>query len=174
NRYLACKLCRFRKCIDAGMMVGAVMSSERTSAAQTPLDRLVQARKALYMNRFRETSELCSKLQVDRKASLARTTLFGIELAIRAEFAVVCDFFKQSGVREFLGAQAEDRCPRIATSLLSTWVIYEWMWATVRNFGHYTRRLFFLDETYLDVTDASLSEMYGTDAHLIDPWHIGR
>lgn len=126
---------------------------------------------------------------MDRKASLARTTLFGIELAIRAEFAVVCDFFKQSGVREFLGAQAEDRCvrleecciitcqafqPRIATSLLSTWVIYEWMWATVRNFGHYTRRLFFLDETYLDVTDASLSEMYGTDAHLIDPWHIGR
>ncbi|KAH7696498.1 hypothetical protein AAVH_36431 [Aphelenchoides avenae] len=156
------------------MMVGAVVSSERSSGPQTPLDHIVQARKAVYINRFRETSELCAKLQVNRNASLTSTTLFGIELAIRAEFAVVCDFFRQSGVREFIGADAEVKCPRLATSFLSTWVIYEWMWATVRNFGHYSRRLFFLDETYLDVTDGSLSEMYGTDAQLIDPWHIGR
>lgn len=64
---------------------------------------------------------------------------------------------------------------QIAYSFMSTWTVYEWMCTTVRNFGHSSRRLhFFYDESYLDSTEATMSEYYGTDPDLLDPYHVGR
>ncbi|KAH7710661.1 hypothetical protein AAVH_22033, partial [Aphelenchoides avenae] len=82
------------------MSTRAVVSSPPTKAAQTPLDRLVQARKAVYINRVRECLELCAKLQVDRPVPFSRATLRGMDVTIRAEFSVLCDFIEQCGVLE--------------------------------------------------------------------------
>ncbi|KAH7711301.1 hypothetical protein AAVH_21384 [Aphelenchoides avenae] len=149
------------------------MSSPQTGAAQTPLDRIVYARKAVYINRFRETTELCAKLQMQRQASHSMTTQ-ACDVAIQAEFLVVSDFIKRSGFLDLLVADTKSICPRIAFSFLSIWNIYEWMLTTIRNFGHHSRRLFFLDESYLDLSEAAISVYYATDSDLLDPWHVGR
>ncbi|KAH7710666.1 hypothetical protein AAVH_22038 [Aphelenchoides avenae] len=170
---LACKSCRFRKCLAAGTSVTALLSSPPTKAVQTPLDRLVQARKAVYINRHRETSKLCAKLQVHQKRSLSMTTE-GCKVALHAELLVVSDFLKHSGFVDLSKSDAKSTCLLLAPPFLYTWVVYEWMLTTIRTFGHNSRRLFFLDERQLDLTEAAVSEYYATDPDVLDPYHVGR
>lgn len=40
------------------------------------------------------------------------------------------------------------------------------MHSTIRNFGHYSRRLYFLDDNYLDVSETNVAEYYGTDSNI--------
>ncbi|KAH7725816.1 hypothetical protein AAVH_06659 [Aphelenchoides avenae] len=93
------------------MSVNAVLSSPRKNGTLTPLERLVQARKAVYINRFRAMSNSCGQLQVERHTPAPMTTQ-AAEMAIEAEFAVVCDFLQQSGIVESCAGDARIVCVR--------------------------------------------------------------
>ncbi|KAH7713647.1 hypothetical protein AAVH_19014 [Aphelenchoides avenae] len=94
--------------------------------------------------------------------------------ALRAEFLVIRDFLNASGILDCFGDDGTDICHQLASSFLYTWVIYECTCNTVRNLGHHSRRFYFLNESFVDISETALEYYYSTDPNIFDRHHAAR
>lgn len=56
----------------------------------------------------------------------------------------------------------------LASQLLYTWQIFESAMCTIRSFGHHQRRLFFLNESYVDLEEGAIELFYRRDPSIFD------
>lgn len=166
-----CKYCRLRRCLDAGMQITAVTaatSAKVSTPTDTPLKRVAVARNAIFLNRYRATATVYGGQENVPNASCGRASFESCSMAFRAEFVVLCEFLKSSGVLEYFDGDPIYVCKSVAAAFLYTWQIYENSMITVRNFGHHLRRLFCLNERYTDLNDDALEKFYRSDPRLSD------
>ncbi|KAH7703068.1 hypothetical protein AAVH_29769 [Aphelenchoides avenae] len=97
-------------------------------------------------------------------------------MAIRAEFIIVCDFLRSSGVLDLCDADSDRDfiCQSLTKSFLYSWKTSENVLNTLKNFGHHSRRLFFFNESYVELTDRSLEAFYRPVPRISDQPHVVR
>ncbi|KAH7700877.1 hypothetical protein AAVH_31999, partial [Aphelenchoides avenae] len=88
--------------------------------------------------------------------------------AMRAEYLVLCEFLMSSGVLDFVEGDKKQACQSLSTSFLYTWQLYESAMCTIRSFGHHQRRLFCLNESYVDLDEGAIEVFYRKDPSVYD------
>ncbi|KAH7708904.1 hypothetical protein AAVH_23842, partial [Aphelenchoides avenae] len=156
--------------------VTAVCPERTPSCADGPLRRIILCRKAIFVNRYRATALVYGGQENVVDIAYRPKTDHSCMMAIRAEFIVVCDFLRSSGVLDLFDADSDRDfiCQSLAKSFLYSWKTCENVLNTLKNFGHHSRRLFFFNESYVDLTDRSLEAFYRTAPRISDQPHVVR
>ncbi|KAH7712358.1 zinc finger protein [Aphelenchoides avenae] len=174
TRHFKCKYCRFQKCFAAGMQVTAVKAAIIQSRSETPLDRLMNAQQATFVNRYKALSAVYGDQQKLLEVPNSPLTSQNSKLGHFAEYRVICDFLNASGILDYFDKDNQELCHALALPFLYNWFVYEVVCSTIRNFGHYQQKLFSPDETFVGVNEASVAEYYATDEEIRDPRHAAK
>ncbi|KAH7705207.1 hypothetical protein AAVH_27591 [Aphelenchoides avenae] len=152
----------------------AVKAAPIQAPSETPLERLICAQQANFLNRYKALAAAYGGqhklLEVSNRPHTAETA----QRRDYAEFRVICDFLNASGVLECFDANTEEICKILALSFLYTWFVYEVACNTARNFGHHYGRFIHGDETFAEVNESAITVYYGSSLKVRDPHYAAK
>ncbi|KAH7710739.1 zinc finger protein [Aphelenchoides avenae] len=166
-----CKYCRFQTCVKVGMRLPKASNVPCTSVDQvsdndSPVRRMILCRKAAFVNRARALARVYGGQKNIPQMANMLVNACSASMSSRAEYEVVQQYLKTSGM---LDVDLPDVClNRLVSTVLYTWAIYEGALFTVRNGGQHTKKLYFLDESYLPYDEGSMVDFYSGDPTVLN------
>ncbi|KAH7704660.1 hypothetical protein AAVH_28144 [Aphelenchoides avenae] len=85
-----------------------------------------------------------------------------------AEVNVLRNFLSTSGILELVGGDEASTSQVVAPALIHKWQMYEEVLITMRNYGHQQRRLYGLNDSYVDANEDAMERLYATDPGMGD------
>uniref|UniRef100_A0A1I7S7P1 Nuclear receptor domain-containing protein n=1 Tax=Bursaphelenchus xylophilus TaxID=6326 RepID=A0A1I7S7P1_BURXY len=166
-----CAYCRFEKCVKVGMNVSKLMT-RLTRENDDPLRQLMYCHRGIYTSRKRNAIiQLGSLVKLECMAEQPRTSASLIQATL-VEISVMKEFLRTSN---FIPCNMYDTKfeGTMCSTLLHTWLTMHSIFATRFNKGYTSRKLYFVDNSYLHVTEESVIDYYSTNKMISDPKFVG-
>ncbi|KAI6228356.1 putative Nuclear hormone receptor,putative [Aphelenchoides besseyi] len=153
-----CQFCRFQQCLKIGMKVDLVLSQPKIDEFNDEtLGFLLRCRRATFVVRHDQTVRLYNGPEHYCNMSNKRKTAKSCTLALKAERRVLEEFVRMTGIADENDLNFANE---LVDNFLQLWVSCESVISTARNRGFDTNRAHYVDDSYLEFTEAHIADYY--------------
>ncbi|KAI6184686.1 Retinoic acid receptor RXR-beta-A-like protein [Aphelenchoides bicaudatus] len=170
-----CAFCRFNRCLEVGMRMDKVLSEGVTVqlgklANNTVLGTLQRQHHAIFILRRRFSIELYGTYtNMWETKRVAQTFLQSTEV----ERLVMKEFFRNIGLtsEEVIGSEYESS---FCAQFLPLWMLLEIVFNTRLHGGHRSKKLYYVDDSYLQYNEDCLVDFYNSHRDIYNPSSLAR
>ncbi|CAD5216979.1 unnamed protein product [Bursaphelenchus okinawaensis] len=167
-----CAYCRFERCVKVGMNVSKLMT-RLARDNEYPLSQLMFNFKGIFSSRKRNAIiQLGNLARLECMAEQPRTSASLIR-ATMVEISVMKEFLRNTNFIQCLEYNTDyEFQKKLCSTLLHTWLTMHSVFSTRSNQGHKTKKLYFVDNSYLNVNEDVVVNYYSTNKNLSDPFFV--